>query len=135
MNTQASRGTALTVFACLIAVLALSNFLKPVPVTSDTGFVLFGERLAGMPSAVAGAIFGVILLIYAFGIWRLRRWALPLGYAYSAYVIVNSILFRLRYPIPAETVGRMFEIGYAIVAVGGAVTLVALLSSRKGDLA
>ncbi|MFN8640983.1 MAG: hypothetical protein U0802_04730 [Candidatus Binatia bacterium] len=51
-----SRGALLGTLAVLIAALALSNFAKPIPVTDDTGFVLFGRRLAGPASWLAGAV-------------------------------------------------------------------------------
>jgi hypothetical protein len=128
------RGWLLSTLAALMGVLALTNFAKPIPVTSDTGFVLFGERLAGFPSAVAGVIAGLVLLAYAVGIWRLRKWALPLGWLYAAYVVINSALFRLRYPMPTETVHQVFEIAYAFVAIGGAVGTAWMLSRRRMDL-
>ncbi len=101
---MANRGKPLTALAVLFGLLAFSNFIKFVPVTDDTGFVLFGERLAGTANIVAGGIAGTILVVYAMGIWRLRRWALPLGWVYAAYVVVNSVCFRLRYPMPPPPV-------------------------------
>ena len=125
----------MTLLSLLIGILAVTNFAKPVPVTSDTGFVLFGERLAGTASAVAGAIAGVILTVYAVGIWRLRKWALPLGWVYSGYVVANIVLFRLRYPMPDETGHQVFEILYPIIAISGAVGTALLLTRRRRDLA
>ncbi|MBI3786092.1 MAG: hypothetical protein HY270_22115 [Deltaproteobacteria bacterium] len=134
MTTTPPRGRVLSVFSVLMGILAITNFAKPIPVTSDTGFVFFGERLAGFPSAAAGVIFGLILLAYAIGIWRMRSWALPLGWAYAAYVIVNGLLFRLRNPMPGETERQVFEVVYGIVAIGGAVALASLLTSRRSEL-
>ena len=132
MTDRPLRGGLLSILAVLMGVLALTNFTKSIPVTSDTGFVFFGERLAGLPSAVAGAIAGLVLLSYALGIWRLRRWALPLGWLYAAYVVTNIALFRLRYPMPAEPSHRGFEIAYAVVAIGGAVGTAWALGRRLG---
>lgn len=131
---EPERGRALTILAALFAILAITNFAKFLPVTSDTGFVLFGTRLAGAANVVAGLIAGVVVGTYAFGIWGMRRWALPMSWCYAAYVIANGILFRLTYPIPAELGGKIFEIGYSIVATGTAVGTAMLLSQRKAEL-
>ncbi len=134
MSDAPERGRLLTILAVLIGVLALTNFAKPIAVTSDTGFVLFGERLAGLPNAVAGIIAGFVLLAYAAGIWRMRRWALTLGWVYAAYVVTNLVLFRLRNPMPVETGHQVFEIVYPLVAIAGAVGTAWLLSRRRVDL-
>jgi hypothetical protein len=118
----------------LFGLLAFSNFIKFVPVTDDTGFVLFGERLAGTANVVAGGVAGTILVAYAMGIWRLRRWALPLGWIYAAYVVVNSVCFRLRYPMPTATGQRIFELTYAVVAIATAVGTALLLTRRRDQL-
>src|ERR1051326_2304896 len=92
--SKADRGSALTVFAVLFLVLAISNFLKPLQIGGDhTGFVFLGRRLSGTANAVVGPLFGVYLLVYAIGIWRRRRFALTMGALYAAYVVVNLILF------------------------------------------
>src|SRR5437762_10021803 len=85
------RGPALTTFAILFGVLAVSNLLKPLQMggPEHTGFVFFGQRTTGTANAILGPLFGIYLLVYAVGIWRLRRFALPMAYAYAAYVIVN----------------------------------------------
>lgn len=84
---SANRGPTLTALAVLFGLLAFGNVIKFVPVTHDTGFVLFGERLAGTTNTAAGVVAGTILVVYAVGIWRLRRWALPLGWVYAAHVV------------------------------------------------
>lgn len=63
---QAERGSVLTVFAVLFAILAISNFLKPLQINETTGFVLFGSRLSGMPNVIAGIVAGLYLLVYAY---------------------------------------------------------------------
>jgi hypothetical protein len=128
------RGRLLTVLAVLLGILALSNFTKFLPLTDDTGLVLFGRRLTGASNAIAGVIFGTILTVYAGGIWRLQRWALPLGWCYAAYVATNIVLFRMRYPMPDTTGQQIFEVLYAVIAVGAAVGTALLLTRRRDAL-
>jgi len=45
---ERKRGWFLTIAAVLFALLALSNFLKPILADSHTGFVFFGRRLSGV---------------------------------------------------------------------------------------
>src|SRR5204863_7296956 len=69
------RGPALTTFAILFGMLAFSNLLKPLQLGGEqhTGFVFFGHRTSGTFNAILGPLFGIYLLVYALGIWRLRR--------------------------------------------------------------
>src|SRR5215472_14964383 len=90
------RGSVLTAFAVLLAILALSNFSKPFHLDPNAGFVFFGAKTHGMANAILGPVFGLMLVVYAVGIWRMRRWVLPIAYAYAAYVIVNLTLYSLR---------------------------------------
>jgi len=92
---ERKRGWFLTLAADLFGLLALSNFLKPVMADARTGFVFFGHRLSGVPNAILGPVFGLILVAYVIAIWQMRRFALPLGWAYAAYVVANTILFSL----------------------------------------
>jgi hypothetical protein len=55
--------------------------------------VLFGHRLSGTANALVGPLFGLVLLIYARGLWGQKVFALPLAYAYAAYVVINLTLF------------------------------------------
>src|SRR5690349_17377689 len=94
-----ARGGWLTTAAILFNLLAVSNALKPLQLGGDrTGFVFFGQRLSGTPNAIVGPLFAVFLAVYAVGIWRLQRWALPMAWAYAAYVLVNPLLFPIRTP-------------------------------------
>src|SRR5262250_413882 len=89
------RGRFLTIAAVLFFLLALSNFLKPVLADAHTGFVFFGHRLSGVPNAILGPVFGVLLVAYGTAIWRMRRLALPLAWIYAAYVVANGVLFSM----------------------------------------
>ena len=131
------RGRFLTVAAILFAVLAISNLLKPLQIGGErTGFVFLGERLSGTPNTIAGPIFGAFLAVYAAGIWGMRRWALPMGALYAAYVIVNLVLFPFRTPPPANGgVGyQIFGIVYMIVAIGISAGAYRALAKRRADL-
>ena len=93
----ANRGQALTIFAILFGLLAISNLLKPLQIGGgQTGFVFFGQRLSGTPNMIIGPLFGLFLGLYAYGIWNMRRFALAMGHAYALYVILNLILFSMR---------------------------------------
>lgn len=132
---SAERGAALTAFAAAFGLLAVSNILKPFQFGGDqTGFVLFGTRLDPAGSAIAGPLFGLFLFAYAASIWRMRRSALPMAYAYAAYVVLNLVLFSIITPTP-QTIGYMlFGIGYSVVAIGVSVAAVVALTRRKQDL-
>ena len=133
---QSERGTALTVFAVLFGLLAVSNMLKPLTIGgAQTGFVFFGQRMSGLPNLILGPIFGIFLALYAYGIWNMKRFALPMGHAYATYVILNLILFSMRNPAPQSTGETVFGIVYFIVAVGVSLTAAVMLTRRKAELA
>ena len=132
------RGPALTTFAILFGMLAVSNLLKPLQMggPEHTGFVFFGQRTTGTANAILGPLFGIYLLVYAVGIWRLRRFALPMSYAYAAYVIVNLIAFTVRGEGQASPGwgSSFFGIVYALVAIGVSSGAALLLTRRKAAL-
>ena len=131
------RGLLLTVLALLFGLLAFSDLTKPLQASLGAGlrpgFVLFGHRLSGTGNAVVGPLFGLYLLVYAAGIWRMRWWALPIGVVYAIYVIVNLTLFTFREPEPMHE-GVLFGVIYAVVAVGVSWGAVWLLSQRRAAL-
>jgi hypothetical protein len=128
------RGRALTTCAVLFAVLAVSNLLKPLRIGAQTGFVLFGHRLDGTANAIAGPLFGIFLAAYAAGVWRMRRYALPMGRLYAAYVIANLILFNV-YGAKHPGVGyALFGLVYAVVAIGVSSGAAYLLAQRRSEL-
>lgn len=133
---NAPRGTWLTICAVLFGILAISNLLKPLQLGAQTGFVLFGTRLTGAANAIAGPLFGLFLAAYAYGIWRMRRFALPMSHAYAAYVIVNLVLWQMIGPEPPPGIGYMlFGIAYLTVAVGVSLGAAIALTKRKAELA
>ncbi len=120
-------------FAVLFSLLAISNALKPLQLTDDIGFVLFGQRLDGMANTVAGPIFAVILAIYALGIFRMKRYALPLGVAYATYVLANLVMWNFRMPQGAET-SIAFGLAYSGIAIGVSSGAAYLLWKNQGAL-
>ncbi len=92
-----SRGPILTILAICMGLLAISNLSKPITQTlspeSSSGFVFFGTRLQGVANAIVGPLFGLFLALYAYAVWTLKTWAMPLAAVYALYVIANVILF------------------------------------------
>lgn len=119
-ESRSSRGLILTLLAIGMGLLAISNLSKPITQMlspeSNSGFVFFGTRLQGLSNAIVGPLFGVFLAIYAYGVWTLKRWAVPLAVGYGVYVIVNVILFVRN--LPADQGGNVFGWVYVVLAIG-----------------
>ena len=129
------RSGVLTILAILFAILAATDILKPFHLEGPTtGLVFFGKRLSGSADAILGPILGIILLIYAAGIWLMRRYAPYLGYAYAIYVTVNLALFSVRNPPPASRGEMVFGLFYIIFALAFSWGTAVLLSRHKGEL-
>ena len=121
------------VCAVLFGALALSNILKPLELNVHQGFVFLGMRQRGLPNLVLGPLFGVFLATYAVGVWRLRRWALPMSRLYAAWVIVNLALFTVR--MSEEALARpFFGLAYMVVAVGVSSGCARLLARNRALL-
>ncbi|HJQ84155.1 MAG TPA: hypothetical protein VKA21_08770 [Candidatus Binatia bacterium] len=120
MARRDGRDPVLTVLGVAMALLALSNLLKPVSQLlapeSSAGFVFFGTRLHGVANAIVGPLFGVFLAVYAWAVWTRRRIAVPIAIAYALYVPLNLILFA-RHP-PPDSGGPVFMVVYVLVAIG-----------------
>ena len=84
---------------------------------------------------IIGPLFGLYLLIYAAGIWRMRRYALPMAWAYATYVVVNLLLFNVRTPRPPGRGFLIFGLVYMVVAIGVSTGAAWALSKRKDALA
>jgi len=125
--------TALRICGVLFCLLAVSNFTKFLEMSPHQGFMLFGMRQHGTPNLVFGWLFGLYLLVYGIGVLRMRAYALPMGVAYAAYVVLNLILFTIR--MPEEAFARpIFGLVYIIVAVGVSGGAVYLLSKDRHAL-
>jgi hypothetical protein len=120
-NSTRSRDPWLTVLAVLMGLLSISNFSKPLGQAmqpeSDAGFVFLGHRLYGLANTIMGPLFGLLLAIYAYGVWTRRRWVVPLAIAYAGYVVLNLVLFATTAP-EAQATGLGFMAAYTAVAIG-----------------
>jgi len=123
----------LRIFAVLFGLLAVSNFLKPLQLGADVGFVLLGQRLSGTANLIAGPLFGAYLLTYAIAIWRQKRYALPMGRAYAAYVLANLILWNFRRPEGADS-SLAFALTYMAIALGVSWGAAFLLARNRAAL-
>jgi hypothetical protein len=143
---NARRGGFLTVMSILLGLAAMVDLLKafrsPPPPAHEfigpkmpaTGIVVLGMRHTGTGATILGPLLGAILIFYAVGIWRMKRYAMTVGWIYAAYVILNATLFTIRNPAP-PTVGAMI---FAIVYLAGAIVLTVgtaiALARRSADL-
>src|SRR5258708_40221004 len=91
-----SRGATLTIFAVLFALVAISNFLKPFHLFPNDGFVFLGTKLTGAANAVMGPLFGIVILVGAYGIWAMRKFALPIAYLFVLSVMLNMLLYTVK---------------------------------------
>jgi hypothetical protein len=129
-----SRGPLFTTFAVLFAILALSNLSKPLHLDPNAGFVFFGVKTHGVANAILGPAFGFILLFYAIGLWRMRRWVMPLAAAYALYVIVNLSLFSIRNSGSGNESPAAFMLIYIVIAVGVSTGSAILLYRQRALL-
>jgi hypothetical protein len=135
-SARASRGIFLTVMTVLFLVLALSDFTKALQFAGNPavgGLVVFGHKFHGVAhNLVLGPLFGIVLLIYAFGIWNLRAWVLPLSIVYAFYVPANLVLFWSLHQLPPPTV--RFIVIYLILALTGSVGTAIFLAYHRERL-
>ena len=132
---EKNRGALLTIFAIGLALMAVSNFSKPLKMSSNVGFVFFGTKLSGTANLIVAPLFGIMLAILAYGIWRMKRFALPIAHFYATYVILNLMMFTIRKYGTAEMPPLAGWIAYIIVAVGFSLGAAIILTQRKAELA
>jgi hypothetical protein len=133
--TDQPRGRLLSIAAILFTILAVSNLFKPFKLWGEnTGFVLLGQRLDGAANAIVGPLFGLYLLVYAWGIWRQKWFALPMAYAYAVYVIVNLVLFISSQLASSGEGNLFFGLVYTVVAIGVSSGTALLLTKHRATL-
>ena len=84
----------------LFLLLALSDFTKALQFANNPavgGLVVLGHKFRGVAhNLVLGPLFGIVLLLYAYGIWNMRAWVLPLSIVYAFYVPYNLVFVLVR---------------------------------------
>ena len=103
------------IIAALMALRATTNLGKPF--AAGSGFVILGQLLHGVASTVVAPLFGVLMLLYAYGLWQARPYARPLGIAYAVWATLNVVLFPIREGVPPQFNSWM----YAVFALPGIV--------------
>src|SRR5690242_5665831 len=86
-TASAQRGTFLTIMAILFVVLAISDFTKALQHANDPavgGLVILGHKFTRTSAnLVLGPMFGLFLLLYAYGLWTMKRWVIPIAVFYA----------------------------------------------------
>jgi len=103
------------VLAILIALRGLTNFGKPF--APGAGFVMLGKLTHGLGATVVAPLVGLVILVYAWGLWQARPWARVLGVAFAIWATSNVVLFPLVEGLPARITPAM----YGLFAIGGIV--------------
>jgi hypothetical protein len=124
-----SRGVTLTIFALLLAFVAITDFLKPFHLFPNDGFVFLGTKLTGTANAIMGPLFGIIIMVCAYGIWTMRKFALPIAYVFVLSVILNMVLYTMK-----NHATRPLPILNVVVGIGIPFALAIILHRRQADL-
>jgi hypothetical protein len=124
-----SRGAILTIFAIMFVFVAITDFIKPFHLFPNDGFVFLGTKLTGVANAIVAPAFGAILMLYAYGIWTMRRFALPLSYLATGSVALNMVVYTMKNgdtrPLPLINV---------VAGIGVPLAAAIVVSLRRGDL-
>jgi len=135
-TSSESRGTFLTVMAVLFVVLAFSDFTKALQYARDPahlGLVVLGHRFGGVGKNLAfGSLVGIVLVTYAYGIWKMRAWVLPLSILYAFYVPANMVMFWSLHQLPPPSVG--FIVRYLLISLTGSVGTAIFLAYHRERL-
>ena len=131
MDEKPKRGPVQTIFAVLFGILAVSNFSKPLG-RGGAGFVFLGTKTSGLANDILGPAFGLYLLIYVIGIWRQKRWAVPMAWAYAIWVPLNMALFTMKTPQSWQS--PAFGLIYMVIAIGVSSGSAILLTQRRAQL-
>jgi hypothetical protein len=96
---------------------------------------VFGVRAETFASnLLGGALMGIVLAAYAYGLWRLRWWVAPLSVVYAFYVPTNLVLFWYFQTGPdIPPVG--FMLAYLAVAFTGSIGTALYLAYTRDRLA
>jgi hypothetical protein len=145
-ETKTGRGGFLTAMAFFLVLAGsvdlLKAFTKPTPPGQKmmgmdapaTGIMFLGVLHTGPSATILGVILAAILFFYSIGIWRMKRHAMTLAWAYAAYVILNVTLFTIRTPLPRTRGAIIFAVVYLIGAVTLTVSTAISLTRRRSEL-
>ena len=129
---ERSRGVALTIFAILFGLLAVSNFLKPV--LHGGNFVFLGTKTTGTANAIFSILFGIILAAYAYGIWTMRKFALVIAYFYFPWVVLNMVLFAMKNKPNDPQPSPLSAVATIAIGVGVPLATLIVLYRRRAEL-
>jgi hypothetical protein len=124
-----SRGATLTIFAVLFAFVAITDFLKPFHLFPNDGFVFLGIKLTGAANAIMAPLAGIIILACAYGIFSMRKFALPIAYIFVLSVMLNMVLYTMK-----NHSTRPLPIANVVVGLGVPLALAIILHRRRADL-
>ena len=133
--SSSRRGAFLTVIAILFVVLAASDFTKVFQHSRDPGLglVILGHRFVRSGfNLVLGPIFGAFLLLYAYGIWTMKRWIVPISIFYAFYVPVNEVLFWSLHQLQPPRI--RFILFYLFVSLTGSIGTALYVAYHKDQL-
>ncbi|HVN29839.1 MAG TPA: hypothetical protein VMT64_15190 [Candidatus Binataceae bacterium] len=134
-DAPSRRGIFLTAVAILLVVAAISDLTKVLQHAhaDHLGLVILGHRFTRpLANIVLGPLFALFLACYAYGIWNMRAWVIPLALFYAFYVPVNEVLFwSLHYPGPPT---RGFILFYLLVSLASSIGAALVLAFRQREL-
>jgi hypothetical protein len=129
------RGVFLTVMAILFVVLAISDFTKVFQHAhaGHLGLVILGHRFnRKLANLILGWLFGAFLLTYAYGVWNMKAWSVPISVLYAFYVPTNMVLFWSLHQLPPPTV--RFIVFYLFVSLTGSIGTALYLAFHQQEL-
>ncbi len=131
-----SRGWFITTIVVLFCLLAFSDFTKAIQYARDPavgGLVILGHKFHGVAkNVVLGPLFGIFLLTYAWGLWKMRRWVAPISVFYAFYVPVNMVLFWSLHQLPPPT--AKFIVMYLFLSLTGSIGTALYLAYHRDRL-
>jgi hypothetical protein len=123
--------TATRIVALLLALRALTNVFKPLG--TGTGLVFFGKLLHGIPNLILAPALGFYMLIYAYGMYDRRQYAVPMGIAYAVFVVFNVCLFPVFEGLPPGW-GMGAYVVFGIISIAAAAFAAWLMWAQRDEL-
>jgi hypothetical protein len=134
-GVASQRGAFLTVMAILLVVAAISDFTKVFQHAhaGHLGLVILGHRFVRrLANVTLGPLFGLFLLSYAYGIWNMKAWVIPIAVFYAFYVPTNEVLFWSLHQLPSPTLS--FIVLYLIVSLTTSIGTALYLGLHRDQL-